>query len=86
MIFGDPSGLLPNFKFCTEARLEVEEQMHAIYKPQWQHEHRFDEGSPMGERNKKWAVTLTTIMMVAEIVAGFRFNSMALLQSQTHPL
>ena len=50
----------------------------------WQHTHVFDEGNPLAERNTKWAVALTAVMMVVEIVGGWRFNSMALLADGWH--
>ncbi|MBF0392076.1 MAG: CDF family Co(II)/Ni(II) efflux transporter DmeF [Alphaproteobacteria bacterium] len=43
-----------------------------------QHTHDFDDGNPLAERNTRLAVALTVTMMVAEIVGGFLFNSMAL--------
>ncbi|MEJ2669927.1 MAG: CDF family Co(II)/Ni(II) efflux transporter DmeF [Gammaproteobacteria bacterium] len=48
------------------------------------HDHVFDEGNPLAERNTRWAVLLTTIMMVAEIACGWLFNSMALLADGWH--
>lgn len=48
------------------------------------HDHRFDEGNPLGERNTLWAVILTAVMMVAEITGGWVFNSMALLADGWH--
>lgn len=50
----------------------------------WQHSHVFDEGNPLAERNTRWAVVLTAIMMVVEIVGGWVFNSMALLADGWH--
>ena len=48
------------------------------------HDHVFDEGNPLAERNTRWAVVLTVIMMVAEITSGWMFNSMALLADGWH--
>ena len=48
------------------------------------HSHRFDEGNPLAERNTRLAVVLTAIMMVAEIVGGWLYNSMALLADGWH--
>jgi cation diffusion facilitator family transporter len=48
------------------------------------HSHLFDEGNPLGERNTRWAVGLTSAMMVAEIAGGWLFNSMALLADGWH--
>jgi cation diffusion facilitator family transporter len=50
----------------------------------WQHSHVFDEGNPLAERNTRWAVGLTATMMVAEIIGGWMFNSMALLADGWH--
>ena len=48
------------------------------------HSHLFNEGNPLAERNTRWAVVLTALMMVAEIVGGWAFNSMALLADGWH--
>ena len=48
------------------------------------HDHVFDEGNPLAERNTRWAVVLTAIMMVAEIISGWLYNSMALLADGWH--
>lgn len=50
----------------------------------WRHSHIFDEGNPLAERNTRWAVVLTAVMMVAEIVGGLMYNSMALLADGGH--
>lgn len=50
----------------------------------WLHSHVFDEGNPMAERNTRWAVVLTAAMMIAEIIGGWMFNSMALLADGWH--
>ncbi len=50
----------------------------------WQHSHVFDEGNPLAERNTRWVVWLTAVMMVAEITGGWVFNSMALLADGWH--
>jgi len=48
------------------------------------HPHVFDEGNPLAERNTRWAVYLTLVMMVAEISGGWIYNSMALLADGWH--
>jgi cation diffusion facilitator family transporter len=53
-------------------------------KEDWRHSHVFDEGNPLAERNTRWAVVLTALMMVAEIVGGWVYNSMALLADGWH--
>ena len=50
----------------------------------WRHSHVFNEGNPLAERNTRWAVVLTALMMVAEIVGGWMYNSMALLADGWH--
>jgi cation diffusion facilitator family transporter len=50
----------------------------------WRHSHVFDEGNPLAERNARWAVALTAMMMVAEIIGGWAYNSMALLADGWH--
>lgn len=48
------------------------------------HAHRFDAGNPLAERNTRRAMMLTTVMMVIEIIGGWRFNSMAVLADGWH--
>ena len=48
------------------------------------HSHAFDQGNPLAERNTRWALLLTIGMMVAEIVGGWVFGSMALLADGWH--
>ncbi len=50
----------------------------------WFHSHIFDEGNPLAERNTRIAVALTAFMMVAEIIGGWAYNSMALLADGWH--
>ena len=50
----------------------------------WRHSHVFDEGNPLAERNTRWVVLLTALMMVAEIFGGWMYNSMALLADGWH--
>ena len=47
-------------------------------------QHVFDQGNPAAERNTRWAVLLTVVVMVAEIIGGILFNSMALLADGWH--
>ena len=37
---------------------------------------QFDAGNPLAERKTRLAIVLTLLMMVAEIVGGWYFNSM----------
>ena len=47
----------------------------------WCHSHILNEGNPLAERNTRWAILLTAVTMVAEIVGGwiyiFFFNDAA---------
>ena len=49
-----------------------------------QHSHVFDRDNPLAERNTRWALALTVVMMVAEITGGWVFGSMALLADGWH--
>jgi cation diffusion facilitator family transporter len=48
------------------------------------HDHIFSHGNPLAERKIFWALALTTVMMIAEIIGGYLFNSMALLADGWH--
>lgn len=48
------------------------------------HSHQFDEGNPVAERKTRFAVILTLAMMVAEIIGGYYYGSMALLADGWH--
>lgn len=50
----------------------------------WCHSRVVNEGNPLAERNTRWAVILTAVTMVAEIVGGWIYNSMALLADGWH--
>ncbi|MCY1295281.1 Cadmium, cobalt and zinc/H(+)-K(+) antiporter [compost metagenome] len=50
----------------------------------WHHSHVFDQGNPIAERKTRWALGLTMAMMIAEILGGWFFNSMALLADGWH--
>lgn len=58
--------------------------MHDIRAEEGRHEHLFNEGNPLAERNTSWAVALTALMMVVEIAGGWAYNSMALLADGWH--
>ncbi|MFT3820292.1 MAG: CDF family Co(II)/Ni(II) efflux transporter DmeF [Rubrivivax sp.] len=58
--------------------------MHTEDLAPWRHEHVFDRGNAAGERGTTWVMLITAAMMVAEIAAGWRFNSMALLADGVH--
>jgi cation diffusion facilitator family transporter len=48
------------------------------------HSHIFDSGNLTAERSTRWVMVITAAMMVAEIWAGWWFNSMALLADGWH--
>jgi cation diffusion facilitator family transporter len=48
------------------------------------HADQFDTGNPLAERKTRIAALLTALMMIAEIVGGWYFNSMALLADGWH--
>ncbi len=50
----------------------------------WAMPHQFDAGNPAAERSTRWVLGITLVMMVAEIVAGYLTNSMALLADGWH--
>jgi cation diffusion facilitator family transporter len=50
----------------------------------WTHTHVFDSGNPTAERSTRTVMWITLAMMVIEIVAGYGFNSMALLADGWH--
>lgn len=50
----------------------------------WTHKHSFDTGNPAAERGTQAVMWITLAMMVIEIVAGYAFNSMALLADGWH--
>ncbi|MFZ1909990.1 MAG: CDF family Co(II)/Ni(II) efflux transporter DmeF [Burkholderiales bacterium] len=58
--------------------------MHTHDLSAWTHQHVFDEGNRAGEKGARLVVWITAAMMVVEIVAGWRFNSMALLADGIH--
>lgn len=49
-----------------------------------QYSHLFNEGNPLAEKKTKLAILLTFITMIAEIIGGYVFNSMALLADGWH--
>ena len=58
--------------------------MHTHDLSAWTHEHVFDAGSRAAERGTRAVMWITAVMMVAEIAAGWWFNSMALLADGWH--
>lgn len=58
--------------------------MHTHNLSAWTHEHVFDAGNYAAERGTRAVMWITAVMMVVEIVAGWWFNSMALLADGWH--
>src|SRR6201989_3042752 len=58
--------------------------MHTHDLRPWQHEHAFDIGNAAGERSTRLVMWITAAMMIAEIAAGWYYNSMALLADGFH--
>lgn len=58
--------------------------MHTHDLSRWKHGHVFDEGNLAAARNSRIVMWITLAMMVIEIVAGWWFNSMALLADGWH--
>jgi cation diffusion facilitator family transporter len=50
----------------------------------WQHPHIFDNGNPAAERGTRAVMWITLVAMAVEILAGWWFNSMALLADGWH--
>jgi cation diffusion facilitator family transporter len=58
--------------------------MHTHDLSDWIHSHTFDQGSRAAERGTRWVMWITAVMMVFEIIAGWWYNSMALLADGWH--
>jgi len=58
--------------------------MHTTDLSPWTHEHVFDKGNVAGERGTRAVMWITAAMMLVEVVAGWWFNSMALLADGLH--
>lgn len=58
--------------------------MHTHDLSAWTHGHAFDTGNQAAERGTRAVMWITAAMMVAEITAGWWFNSMALLADGWH--
>lgn len=58
--------------------------MHTDNLSKWTHDHVFDIGNVAAERSTRLVMWITASMMVVEIIAGWWFNSMALLADGWH--
>ncbi|MBI4996504.1 MAG: cation transporter, partial [Rhodocyclales bacterium] len=58
--------------------------MHTDNLSDWSHDHVFDVGSHAAERGTRLVMWITAATMVVEIVAGWWYNSMALLADGWH--
>jgi cation diffusion facilitator family transporter len=48
------------------------------------HSHSFNDINPLAEQRTRWVLWLTVVMMVVELIAGWYYNSMALLADGWH--
>ena len=58
--------------------------MHAHDLSRWTHHHVFDSGNRAGERGTRAVMWIAAVTMVVEVVAGWLYNSMALLADGWH--
>lgn len=58
--------------------------MHHENLAPWSHDHQFNTGNAQAERSTRAVMWITAVTMVIEIVAGWWFNSMALLADGWH--
>jgi len=58
--------------------------MHVSNSKNWQHSHDFHVSNETGERRTQYVLMLTAITMIAEIIAGSVYGSMALLADGWH--
>lgn len=58
--------------------------MHTENISEWVHDHVFDKGNKVGEKSTQAVMWLTATFMVVEIVAGWKYNSMALMADGWH--
>ncbi len=58
--------------------------MHTENLSRWIHDHVFDAGNDAAERSTRLVMSITVVMMVVEIAAGWWYNSMALLADGWH--
>lgn len=58
--------------------------MHTHDLSAWTHSHVFDMGNQAAERSTRAVMWITLAMMMVEIIAGYSFNSMALLADGWH--
>jgi cation diffusion facilitator family transporter len=62
----------------------IRDSMHKDNLSDWSHDHVFDVGNRAAERGTRLVMWITAATMVVEIVAGWWFNSMALLADGWH--
>jgi cation diffusion facilitator family transporter len=64
--------------------LNPRNSMHHTDPNHWKHTHQYGQDTSAAERRTRIVIGITAVMMVAEIAAGFVFNSMALLADGWH--
>ena len=62
----------------------MQDDPHPDSLSNWTHDHVFDQTNVLAERNTRLVMWITAAMMVVEIVAGWWYNSMALLADGWH--
>jgi cation diffusion facilitator family transporter len=62
----------------------LDSDLHNTDLSEWIHEHIFDDGNAAAERGTRLVMWITAATMVVEIVAGWWWNSMALLADGWH--
>ncbi|MGL6121907.1 MAG: CDF family Co(II)/Ni(II) efflux transporter DmeF [Shewanella sp.] len=67
---------------AADQAVTPQRQGHSL--AQWQHAHEFSSQNHEGEKNTRYVLFLTVITMVAEIIAGTIYGSMALLADGWH--
>ena len=76
--------MLDGYNPHSRTALHRDKPMHVHDLKPWQHRHVFDRGNALAMRNTWRVAALTAVMMVGEIIAGWMFNSMALLADGWH--
>ncbi|MDB5775948.1 MAG: dmeF [Herbaspirillum sp.] len=74
----------PSSHWASFAQRKTARAMSADQDAAIEHDHVFDVGSHAAERRTRAVMWITAVMMVAEIAAGYWFNSMALLADGWH--
>lgn len=63
---------------------EIGRKMDTENTGDWAHDHIFDRGNDAGEKSTQAVMWITATLMLVEIIAGWKFNSMALMADGWH--